>query len=122
MRSYSSCRRSEEEQSSNGSMRRMHMMSNHKHGSSPFLPCQQLDGPGVLSLQSALVVAGGYTLSTLYVNTVEIFTSDTSLWKWSADPLPIECLDISLIAVDNTRYALREYNDSSFQSSTLCLS
>ncbi|MCG8626270.1 MAG: hypothetical protein MJE68_30270, partial [Proteobacteria bacterium] len=44
-------------------MRYTHMMSDLKNGSKPFLPCQQLDilHAGVLSLQSALVVAGGYT-------------------------------------------------------------
>ena len=64
--------------------------------------------PGVLSLQSALVVAGGYTLSTRYVNTVEILKSDTSQWHCT-DPLPAACLDASLVAIDNTCYALGGY-------------
>ena len=64
--------------------------------------------PGVLSLQSALVVAGGYTPSTQYVNTVEIFKSDTSRW-YRTNPLPIKCLDISLVAIGNICYALGGY-------------
>ena len=74
--------------------------------------------PGVLSLQSTLVVAGGYTLSALYVNTVEIFKSDTSQWH-STDPLPIECLDISLVAIDNTCYALGGYKGPSHLNQAL---
>jgi N-acetylneuraminic acid mutarotase len=68
--------------------------------------------PSILSLQSALVVAGGFSLlSARYVNTVEIFKSDTSQWH-SADPLPVECLDVSLVAIGNTCYALGGYNNS----------
>ena len=59
--------------------------------------------PGVLSLQSALVVAGGYT--SKFSNAVEIFKSDTSQW-YRADPLPTACQNISLVAVGNTCYAL----------------
>ena len=44
--------------------------------------------PGILSLQSALVVAGGYTLS--YIDAVEIFKSDTPQW-YRTDPLPKPC-------------------------------
>ena len=41
--------------------------------------------PGVLSLQSALVVAGGHMFDA-----VEIFKADTSQW-YRADPLPRTC-------------------------------
>ena len=66
--------------------------------------------PGVLSLQSALIVAGGYTLSSLrsmHTDAVEIFKPDTSQW-YSTDPLPVACQDISIVAVGNmcTCYAL----------------
>ena len=74
--------------------------------------------PGVLNVQSALVVAGGYMLSALYVNTVEIFKSDTSQW-YSTDPLPIECLDISLTVIDNTCYALGGYKGPSHLNQAL---
>ena len=59
--------------------------------------------PGVLSLQSALVVAGGLALS--YVDAIEIFKPDTSQW-YKADPLPTACCNISLVAIGNICYAL----------------
>ena len=81
--------------------------------------------PGVLSLQSALVVAGGSTenpntigvmkeyvrhllgSSRLHrsVHCVEIFQSDTSQW-YRTYPLPVACYDISLVAIGNTCLAL----------------
>ena len=64
--------------------------------------------PGVLSLQSALVVAGGYTLSDKFANAVEIFKPDTSQWC-RTDPLPIDCCDVSLAAIGNTCYMLGGY-------------
>ena len=68
--------------------------------------------PGVLSLQSALVVAGGYTLSSpYYTAAVEIFKPDTSRW-YRTDPLPTDCANISLVAIGNTCYALGGLNDS----------
>ena len=63
--------------------------------------------PGVLSLQSALVVAGGSS----YTAAVEIFKPDTSQW-YRTDPLPTACQDISLVAIGNTCYALGGYNGS----------
>ena len=65
--------------------------------------------PGVLSLQSALVVAGGvpYTGSV-----VEIFKADTSQW-YTTDPVPTACCDISLVAIGNTCYALGGYKHPS---------
>ena len=68
--------------------------------------------PGVFSVQSALIVAGGYELPTcIYTATVEVFKSDTSQW-YRTDPLPSACQDISLIAIGNTCYALGGYNGS----------
>ena len=66
--------------------------------------------PGVLSLQSALVVAGGNTSS--YTAAVEIFKPDTSQW-YRTDPLPTACCNMSLIAIDNKCYALGRYIRSS---------
>ena len=63
--------------------------------------------PGVLSLQSALVVAGGH--GSLYTAAVEIFKPDTSQW-YRTDPLPTACYNISLVAIGNTCYALGGYN------------
>ena len=68
--------------------------------------------PEVLSLQSALVVAGGSTSSNTDV--VEIFKLRTSQW-YTTDPLPTACCNISLVVIDNTCYALGGYR------SLLCL-
>ena len=59
--------------------------------------------PGVLSLQSALVVTGGAAFT--YTATVEIFKPDTSQW-YRTDPLPTACYNLSLVAIGNTCYAL----------------
>ena len=64
----------------------------------------------ILSLQSALVVAGGNILSG-YSNAVEIFKPDTSQW-YRANPLPTDCCLQSLVAIGNTCYALGGYSDS----------
>ena len=60
---------------------------------------------GVLSLQSALVVAGGYELWTMIKSTLEIFKPDKMRW-YKTDPLLTACTDISLVAIGNTCYAL----------------
>ena len=65
--------------------------------------------PSVLSLQSALIVAGGYKPPcSTYTNAVEIFKPGTSQW-YTTDPLPTACRDISLVAIGNTCYALGGY-------------
>jgi hypothetical protein len=60
--------------------------------------------PGILSLQSALVVAGGYTKYMTYTIAVEVFKSATSQW-YKTDPLPTACRNLSLVAIGNTCYA-----------------
>ena len=67
--------------------------------------------PGVLSLQSALVVAGGRIPSS-YTAAVEIFKSDTLQW-YRTDPLPLACEDISLVAIGNTCYVLGGFKSPS---------
>ena len=67
--------------------------------------------PGVLSLQSAIVVAGGFASDGRYTDAVEIFKADTSQW-YTTDPLPTACCDISLVAIGNTCYALGGYKSS----------
>ena len=62
--------------------------------------------PGVLSLQSALVVAGG-----VEIEEVEIFKLDTSQW-YRTESLPVRCCLISLVAIGNTCYALGGYGNS----------
>ena len=83
-------------------------MSDLESGSRQFLPCQQLDcsQPGVLSLQSALVVAGGVPYTT------EVFRPDTSQWC-KTDSLPVRCCLISLVVIGNTCYALGGHDGSS---------
>ena len=68
--------------------------------------------PGVTSLQSALVVAGGLTSGRAREDTdaVEIFKADTSQW-YRTDSLPTACYDISLVAIGNTCYVLGGDND-----------
>ena len=63
---------------------------------------------GVLSLQSALIVAGGSTSTRSYIDTVEIFKPDSSQW-YTTDPLPTACRSIALVAIGNTVYALGGY-------------
>ena len=71
------------------------------------------DSPGVVSLQSALVVAGGDSDEGETI-VVEIFKPDTSQW-YSTDPLPTACRDISLTCIGNTCYAVgRFYYPSHF--------
>ena len=67
--------------------------------------------PGVLSLQSALVVAGGNRGFRVYRDAVEIFKPDTSQW-YRTDSLPVGCCLIPLVAIGNTCYALGGYNGS----------
>ena len=79
------------------------------------------DSPGVLSLQSALVVAGGDTSSEEHTDVVEIFKADTSQW-YRTDPLPMACSDISLVIICNTCYALGGYMYPSYFNQTFCCS
>ena len=77
--------------------------------------------PGVATIQSMLVVAGGSILTGTYTNVVEIFKSDTSQW-YTTDPLPIACDDIPLVAIGNLCYALGGYETSSQLNQALCAS
>ena len=71
----------------------------------------------ILSLQSALVVAGGRT-SLGVTAAVEIFKPDTSQW-YRADPLPRACCHKSLVAIGNMCYALGGYTDGTFFNEAL---
>ena len=66
--------------------------------------------PGVLSLQSALVVAGGYR-SVLFGSNVEVFRADTLQW-YGIDPLPVSCNVITLVTIGNICYGLGGYDGS----------
>ena len=72
--------------------------------------------PGVLSLQSALVVAGGSTRE--YTDAVEIFKAETSQW-YRTDRLPTPCFDISPVVIGNKCYALGGYSRPSYLNQAL---
>ena len=74
--------------------------------------------PGVLSLnlQSALVVAGGFSL-----NTVDIFKTDTLQW-YRTDSLPTDCCNISFVAIDNKCYVIGGYKEPYHLNQALCAS
>ena len=73
--------------------------------------------PAIMSLQSALVVAGGHT-STGYTDAVEIFKADTSQW-YRTDPLPIACRNVYLVNIGSTCYALGGYKRPSYLNQAL---
>ena len=83
----------------------------------PLMP-KTKHSPAVLSLQSALVVAGGVTSITEHTDTVEIFKADTSQW-YKTDRLPTPCYDISPVIIGNTCYALGGHRDLSRSNQTL---
>ncbi len=68
--------------------------------------------PGVLSLESALIVASGYAKNQELANNVEIFQRSTSQW-YRTDPLPIHCCDVSMVANGNRCYVLGGFKDPS---------
>ena len=72
--------------------------------------------PGVLSLQSALIVAGGFSS-----NMVDILKTDTSQW-YRTDSLPIDCCNISFVAIDNKCYVVGGYKEPFHLNQALCAS
>ena len=73
----------------------------------PSLPTAR-HSPGVLSLEQGILVAGGYTKSEEFANTVEVFLFETVQW-YRVMPLPIDCCDVSLAAIDGDCYVLGGY-------------
>ena len=67
----------------------------------------------ILSLPSALVVAGGMAADA-HTSAVEIFKPLESQW-YTTDPLPIPCKDMSLAATGSICYALGGYGTSVFK-------
>ena len=63
---------------------------------------------GILSLQSALIVAGGRHTPSSYTDIVEVYRPDMFQW-YISDPLPTACSGLSLIAIEDTCYALGGY-------------
>ena len=68
---------------------------------------------GVLSLKSALVVAGGQVSGSgdnSSTNAVEVFKLDKMLW-YAAEPLPVCLLNMSMTLLHNTCYVIGGYCD-----------
>lgn len=64
------------------------------------------DSPGVLSVPSALIVAGGDMSSKRQeTNAVDVFKTDTSQWHCTT-ALPTACQIVRLVAIGNRCYAL----------------
>ena len=61
--------------------------------------------PGVLSLQSTILVAGGFSL-----NSVDFLKTNKSQW-YKTDSLPNDCCNISLVAVDDKCYVIGGYSE-----------
>ena len=74
----------------------------------PSLPTAR-HSPGVLSLEQGILVVGGYTASE-YANTVEILLFNTKQW-YRVSPLPIDCCDVSLVAINHDCYVLGGYKE-----------
>ena len=71
--------------------------------------------PAVLSLSSALVIAGGE-------NSIGIYTQEKG-WYWSNQPLSVPCTDVTLAVAGNTCYALAgNYTKEPLQSDWFPLS
>ena len=68
--------------------------------------------PAVVSLQAIMIVVGGLTGGELgkekELNAVEIFNSSLSQW-YRTNPLPRPCSEVSLVAINDTCYALGGY-------------
>ena len=77
--------------------------------------------PGVLSLESdsALIVASGFTTGLEFANSVEIYQQKTSQW-YRADPLPIQCCDLSMVAINNHCYALGGFQEPLCLNQAVC--
>ena len=74
------------------------------------------DSSSVVSLQSALVVAGGDTNDDSSCEEVAIFELDTSRW-YKTDPLPVPCpYFVSLTSIGDTCYALASKDDNGYSS------
>ena len=79
------------------------------------------DCMAILSLQSALIAAGGEVTQRIATDVVEILRADTSQW-YKTDPLPVACCSMSMVAIGNMCYALGGYNHPSNLNQALCAS
>ena len=74
----------------------------------PSLPTAR-HSPGVLSLEQGILVAGGYTMSEEFANTVEILFNTLQWYRVTS--LPIDCYDVSLVAINGDCYVLGGYKE-----------
>ena len=78
-------------------------------------------GPAVISLHSALIVAGGYARDG-YINVVEIFKLDTYQW-YVTDSLPIACCNMAAYSIgQDTCYLLGGYRPALCTNNVFCAS
>lgn len=73
----------------------------------PVMPTARF-AASVLSLKSALIVAGGRSTPSSFTDAVEVFKHEQSQW-YQTDPLPVPCSSISLVAAQGTCFALGGY-------------
>ena len=59
--------------------------------------------PSILSLESAIVVAGGVADDYTHIDAVEVFITDTSQWH-KTEPLPTGGSDMSTVVIENMCY------------------
>ena len=78
--------------------------------------------PGVLSLQSALVVVGGIVKygNTSFTAAVDLYKSDMMQW-YMTDPLPLACQYATLVFINDKCYVLGG-SDGSRLNQALCAS
>ena len=87
----------------------------------PPLPTARFD-PGVLSLQSALVVAGGEIEDMTYTEAVEVLRvgERPDVLQWcKTDPLPVACSKISMVITDDKCYAIGGHKVPSYLNHAL---
>ena len=83
----------------------------------PAMPTAR-DSPGVLSLQSTLLVAGGCDSKGAYTDVVEIFKQSTLQW-YVTDGTPTVHSNISLCVIGDTCYAVGGYKKSTYSDLAL---
>ena len=90
----------------------------------PPMPIARFD-PGVLSLQSALVVAGGGIEDKTHTKAVEVLKigeKPDGLQWFKASLLPVECSRMSIVAISGKCYAIGGMKDSEHLRLVLCAS
>ena len=76
----------------------------------PMPTCRYLTS--VLSLPSALIVAGGHTTESSHTDVIEVFRSEFSMW-YRTEPLLLKCSSVAMVAKDDNCYVLGGLESSS---------